>query len=118
MNRFTTLGLLGGLALTGALSATAVAQSSAKAQVDAAKARGMVGEQSDGFLGFVSAPGDAALQAAVREINTGRAQVYREAAERSGATAAAAGQAAFQQIQGRVPSGQYYRPVNGGWTRK
>jgi uncharacterized protein YdbL (DUF1318 family) len=117
MNRFTTLGLLAGaLALTGA--SVAVAQTSAKAQVDAAKARGVVGEQADGFLGFVSGDGDGALQAAVREINAGRAEVYREAAQRTGATPAAAGQAAFQQIQGRLPSGQYYRPLNGGWTRK
>ena len=117
MNRFTTLGLIAGaVALTGAT--VAVAQSSAKAQVDAAMAAGIVGEQADGFLGFVSGGGDAALQAAVREINSRRAEVYREAAERTGATAAAAGQAAFQQLQGRIPSGQYYRPMNGGWTRK
>ena len=117
MNRFTTLGLLAGaLALTGAT--VAVAQASAKAQVDAAKAQGVVGEQADGFLGFVSGGGDGALQAAVREINAGRAEVYREAAQRTGATPEAAGQSAFQQLQGRIPAGQYYRPLNGGWTRK
>ena len=117
MNRFTTLGLVAGaLALSGAT--VAIAQSSAKAQVDAAKAQGIVGEQADGFLGFVSGSGDAALQAAVREINAGRAEVYREAAQRTGATPAAAGVAAFQQIQARIPSGQYYRPPYGGWTRR
>ena len=117
MFRTTTIGLLAGaLALTA--GAAAVAQSSAKAQVDAAQARGVVGEQGDGFLGFVSGAGDAALQAAVREINEGRARVYREAAQRTGASEAAAGQSAAQQIQDRVPAGQYYRPLNGGWTRK
>ena len=117
MFRTTTFGLLAGaVALTAAT--VAVAQSSAKAQVDAAKARGAVGEQADGYLGFVAAPGDAALQAAVREINEGRAQVYRDAAQRTGASEAAAGQAAFQQILQRMPAGQYYRPLNGGWTRK
>lgn len=117
MNRFTTFGLIAGaLALTGAT--VAVAQSSAKAQVDAAKAAGIVGEQADGFIGFVSGGGDPALQAAVREINSRRAEAYREIADKTGATAAAAGQAAFQQLQGRIPAGQYYRPLNGGWTRK
>ena len=117
MFRTPTLAILAGaLALTA--GAAAIAQSSAKAQVDAAKARGVVGEQGDGFLGFVSGSGDAPLQAAVREINEGRAQVYREAAGRTGATPAAAGQAAFQQILSRLPAGHYYRPLNGGWTRK
>jgi uncharacterized protein len=113
----TTLGLIAGAVALAAV-APAVAQSSAKAQVDAAKAQGIVGEQADGFLGFVSGSGDAALTAAVREINEGRAQVYRDAAQRTGASAAAAGQAAFQQILARMPAGQYYRPLNGSWTRK
>ncbi len=121
MFRTSTLALAAGaLALSaGAVAiAPAWAQASAKAQVDAAKARGVVGEQADGFLGFVSGGGDPALQAAVREINEGRARVYREAAQRTGASEAAAGQSAAQQIQDRLPAGQYYRPLNGGWTRK
>lgn len=60
--------------------------SSAKALVDAAKAAGKVGEQADGFLGFVTTPADAALQAAVEEINAGRRRVYEETARRNGVT--------------------------------
>ena len=65
----------------------------AKALVDGAKARGSVGEQGDGLLGFVMAAADPALAAAVAEINAGRAQVYRETAARTGVTPDAAGQA-------------------------
>src|SRR5690606_40145663 len=81
-----------------ALAGAALAQSpQAKALVDQAKAQGVVGEQSDGFLGFVSGGGDAAVRSAVAEINAGRAQLYQSAAARNGVTPAAAGAAAFEQ---------------------
>jgi uncharacterized protein YdbL (DUF1318 family) len=103
-----------------ALPAAAVAQSAqAKAAVDSAKAAGIVGEQADGFLGFVSGGGDPALKSAVAEINAGRAKVYQEAATRSGATPAAAGASAFTTtIMPRVQPGQFYKPAGGGWTKK
>jgi len=93
--------------------------SQSKALVDNAKAAGLVGEQADGFLGFVKPASDAALKAAVDEINAGRAQIYREAAARNGVTPLAAGGAAFQTvILGKLKPGEYYRPEDGGWTRK
>ena len=89
-----------------------------KAAVDAAKAGGMVGEQADGFLGFVK-PGDAATQAAVSEINAGRAEVYQQAAGKNGVTPAAAGAAAFQSVvMGKLKTGEFYKPAGGGWVRK
>jgi uncharacterized protein YdbL (DUF1318 family) len=103
-----------------ALPVAAVAQTAQdKAVVDSAKAAGVVGEQSDGFLGFVSGAADPALRSAVAAINAGRAQVYREAAAKSGATPAAAGASAFvNAIQPRIQPGQYYKPNGGGWMRK
>jgi uncharacterized protein len=97
----------------------ASAQSDAsKMLVDGAKARGLVGEQGDGFLGFVMAAADPALAAAVAEINAGRAQVYRETAARTGVMPDAAGQATAQQLFARLPAGQYFKPLNGNWVRK
>lgn len=103
-----------------ALPVAAVAQSAdAKAAVDAAKSAGIVGEQADGYLGFVSGGGDPAVRSAVAEINAGRAQVYSEAAAKTGATPAAAGAAAFvNAIQPRIRPGQFYKPAGGGWTKK
>jgi uncharacterized protein YdbL (DUF1318 family) len=97
----------------------ASAQSEAsKMLVDSAKARGLVGEQGDGFLGFVVPPADPALAAAVAEINAGRGQVYRETAARTGVMPDAAGQATGQQLFARLPAGQYFKPLNGNWVRK
>lgn len=113
------------LALAASLGATvsfgalpALAQSAAaKAAVDAGKAAGTVGEQADGFLGVVSG-GDAATRAAVAEINAGRAAVYKDTAAKTGVTAEAAGQATAKQLYGRLAPGQYWKPLNGGWTKK
>jgi uncharacterized protein YdbL (DUF1318 family) len=103
-----------------ALPVAAVAQTAqAKAAVDTAKAAGIVGEQADGFLGFVSGAADPALRSAVAEINAGRAQVYREAAAKSGATPEAAGASAFvNAVMPRLKPGQYYKPNGGGWVKK
>ena len=100
-------------------STPVLAQSAAaKAAVDQAKARGAVGEQGDGYLGFVAASTDPMLAAAVAEINAGRMQVYRETAMRTGVTPEAAGQATAQQLFARLPAGQYFKPIDGNWVRK
>ena len=100
-------------------SVPATAQTAAqKAAVDAAKASGVVGEQGDGLLGFVNAPTDPMLAAAVAAINAGREQVYRDIAMKTNVTPQAAGQATAEQLFSRLPAGQFFRPINGNWTRK
>ena len=89
-----------------------------KAAVDAAKAAGTVGEQADGYLGFVSGSADGGVTAAVNEINAARANVYAETAAKSGVTRDAAGQATGAQLIGKVPGGQYFKPIGGAWTKK
>lgn len=103
-----------------ALPVAAVAQSaSAKSTVDAAKAAGAVGEQADGFLGFVMASADPAIKSAVAEINAGRAQLYSQAAAKNGVSPAAAGAAAFDTVvRAKLQPGDYYKPAGGGWVRK
>jgi len=89
-----------------------------KATVDAAKAAGTVGEQADGYLGYVNGSADAATTAAVSAINAGRASVYRQTAAKTGVTPEAAGQATGTQLLAKVPAGQYYKPLGGSWTKK
>jgi uncharacterized protein YdbL (DUF1318 family) len=112
---FIALALFAGLAV----ASPALAQSAAaKAAVDAAKAQGVVGEQGDGYLGFVSGQGDASVKAAVDEINAGRAKAYQDIAAKSGASPEAAGQATALQLFAKLPAGYYYRPLGGAWTKK
>jgi uncharacterized protein YdbL (DUF1318 family) len=119
MNRTDFFNVGAAVLLALAAAPPAIAQTAAaKAAVDAAKAAGIVGEQADGFLGFVK-PGDAAQQAAVAEINAGRAQLYREAAAKNNVSAQAAGASAYTNVvQARIKPGEYFKPAGGGWTRK
>jgi len=115
-----SLAMASGAFLTVVLpSVPATAQTAAqKSAVDAAKAAGAVGEQGDGYLGFVTPSTDPALAAAVAAINAGRRQVYQETAMKTNVSVDAAGQATAQQLFARLPAGQFFRPLNGNWTRK
>ncbi len=112
--------LLAAVMLSAALAAGAVgAQTPAdKATIDAAKSQGVVGEQADGFLGLVKAGAGPAVISAMQQINAGRAAAYRDTAAKTGVTADAAGQATAVQLRARLPAGEWYRPLNGAWTRK
>jgi len=103
-----------------AVPVAAYAQSaSTKATVDSAKAAGVVGEQADGFLGFVTGAADPAIKAAVAETNAGRAEIYQQAAAKNGVTPAAAGAAAFESVvKAKLRPGDFYKPAGGGWTKK
>lgn len=101
-----------GLAL--ALSGAAMAQGRT---ADSLRAAGQVGEQADGMMACVQSC-DVPTRQAVDAINARRAQAYREIAQRTGVTEAAAAQAAAQKVIAGLPSGQWYRPLGGGWTRK
>ncbi len=109
-----------GLGVAALISSSAKADTaSAKALIDIAKLRGLVGEQGDGFLGFVQGTAPAPdLQTAVNEINAGRAAVFRETAAKTGVSPDAAGQAVATQLINKLPVGQFYRPMGGVWTRK
>ena len=90
-----------------------------KALVDSAKAQGIVGEQADGFLGFVSPSSDAALKAAVDDINSGRRDLFSQAAAKNGVSVDAAGQSAFAtSIFPNLPAGYYYQDATGAWKKK
>jgi uncharacterized protein YdbL (DUF1318 family) len=90
-----------------------------KALVDAAKAKGVVGEQNNGYLGFVTPSSDAGLKAAVDEINAGRREVYAQAAAKNNVSADAAGISAFTNvILPKLAAGQYYQDGSGAWVKK
>ena len=108
-------------AVLAALAATPVAAYAmdAKSAVDAAKTDGVVGEQADGFLGFVKPSSDPALKAAVDEINSGRRALYQQAAAKNGVSPEAAGASAYTTVvQARIKPGEFFKPAGGGWTRK
>jgi uncharacterized protein YdbL (DUF1318 family) len=89
-----------------------------KVAVDAAKTAGVVGEQADGYLGLVKGAADGPTTAAVSEINAARGDVYAQTAAKTGVTRDAAGQATGAQLIEKMPGGEYYKALSGGWARK
>lgn len=109
------------IAALGVAAGAAFAQTpEQKALVDAAKGRGVVGEQADGYVGIrTPAEADAALRAAVEAMNAGRRQAYAERAAAAGTTAEVAGARMFEsQLLPRITSGQWYRNAAGQWVQR
>lgn len=97
----------------------APAAHAASAAIESAKASGIVGEQVDGYLGFVSgAAPDAALQAEVDENNIQRRNLYTQTASQQGVSVDAVAQIAGAQQVERAPAGQYVKDSTGAWIRK
>lgn len=107
------------IAALGVAAGAAFAQTSEqKALIDAAKSRGVVGEQADGFLGFRVPSADAPLTAAVTVTNHGRREVYARAAT-TGTTVEVAGARMFQtQLFQNIRTGQWYRNAQGQWVQR
>lgn len=87
--------------------------------LDDAKAAGIVGEQLNGYLGFVSGGASADVQRLVQDINLRRKDSYRAiVGDTPGATLAAVEALAGQKLIAKTPAGQYVQSSSGGWVRK
>ena len=94
-----------------------VALPAAANELDAAKAAGHVGEQSDGYLGV--APGaPSSAQGLVSRINEKRAVHYGEIAAKNQTNPSAVAARAGEKLTDRTPPGQWIRGANGQWTKR
>lgn len=103
------------LAFCISLPALAMNLEQAMSALGSAKAQGLVGEQTDGYLGVVKNSGQAADIAA--QINAARRAEYQKVASQSGARLGDVESLAGKKAIDRTPSGQYVQ-VNGQWVRK
>lgn len=88
----------------------------ASAIVEQAKDQCVVGEQADGYLGFV--PGknaDEALRREVRDINQQRKAYYADLARRNGVPIEVTATLTAEKLIGQARSGQCVRDQNGEW---
>ncbi len=107
-------------AIAGALLLAAPAQAQNNPEIAQALANGQIGEQADGYLGFV--PGaqiSADLRGRVDQINIQRRALYtRRAAERSVSVNEMAAAVACQVFQTRIAVGERYRTEQGQWLQR
>jgi len=106
--------------VAGALIATSAAAIDNNGPVDTALAAGVIGEQADGYLGFVRTPtaAQADLQRRINEINIRRRGVFNEAAKVNGETEdRVALLSALRQIT-KTPNGEYFQDTTQTWCVK
>lgn len=85
--------------------------------VEQALASGGIGEQWDGYLGFVTAPSPA-LKAAVDAINIKRRAAYTQVAAARNVTVEQFAQTTACSTLRAVKPGQAYKLKDGGWRRR
>lgn len=112
--------VLAAAALTAAALALAVPAMAQDAPLNQARAAGLIGEQADGYLGYV--PGasiSADLRGRVEQNNMQRRQLYtRRAAERSVSVNEMAAAVACEVFERRIAVGERYRDANGQWRQR
>jgi len=115
MIRALALAALAAATLT--FAAPVMAQSDPLAQ---ARASGLIGEQADGYLGYV--PGasiSADLRGRVEQNNLQRRQLYtRRATERNVSVNEMAAAVACEVFERRIAMGERYRDENGQWRQR
>lgn len=83
----------------------------------AARAAGQVGEQTDGYLGYPTAP-SAATRRLAEDINIKRKAVYAEKAQAAGATVEEYAFASGCQAIARTVAGEKYQAPDGSWQTR
>lgn len=100
-------------------SVTPVAQAAnSKTIVDAAKARGEVGEKADGYLGLVTGSASAEVEAAVNEINIRRKSYYTDLARGKNESVGDVAKVAAIALAKRAAPGAKLQTAEGRWITK
>lgn len=85
---------------------------------DEAKAKGLIGEQSNGYLGIVTSSPTADLKSLVSDINAKRKAAYANSAQKAGVERNVFEARMGQRLQDKTPKGQFIKLPNGKWKRK
>lgn len=83
--------------------------------LDSAKARGLVGENANGYIGAVQSTGE--VNALVKSINTQRKAHYQEISRKNGTPLGTVEKLAGEKLINRAPRGQYINRGS-GWVKK
>ena len=98
------------------LGCVATAQPLFALSLEEAKAKGLVGEKANGYLGVV-ASGSGEAQALTNEVNQKRRQAYEDIARRNGTSIGAVETLAGEKAVQNTKPGNFVEG-RGGWVRK
>ncbi|MEJ2308326.1 MAG: YdbL family protein [Gammaproteobacteria bacterium] len=101
--------------LTAFMLALLLATPALALDLDTAKARGLVGESSNGYIGAVQS--NAEVNALVRSINSQRKSHYQEISRKNGTSLSAVEKLAGDKLIRRASPGEYVNRGS-GWVKK
>lgn len=83
-----------------------------------AKARGLVGERRDGYVGYVVTPPGAEVKVVVKDVNNKRRAKFTDTAKRNNLHTDQVAQRFYQRAVAATASGHYYQDAGGAWLKK
>lgn len=86
--------------------------------LDQAKAKGLVGEASNGYLASVATSPDNTVKNLVTEINHKRKNAYKDKARKAGVALKVMETRIAERLQQRAAPGHYIQTANGQWKKK
>jgi len=95
----------------------ALPPAAAALDLETARARGLVGEQTDGYVGLVRGEGDEEVRRLVAEVNAKRRAHYEQIAKQQGAPVEAVASLAGAKLIERMPPGTWIGD-GGRWYQK
>lgn len=90
----------------------------AELSLDSAKAQGLVGEDSSGYLAAVDTAPSREVRTLINEINGKRREEYERIADSNNIEVSAVEQLAGKKAIQRTEPGGYIRIAGGAWQRK
>jgi len=120
-NKIMSAAIVGVLAL-GTVAALPVLGTSVHAQVSTAKAittqakaDGLIGEQLDGYIGFVNQDVSDEVRAAVNEINIKRKSIYTRTAREKNVSVSDVAGVTGEKLVAKAPMGEMVKLGDGLW---
>jgi hypothetical protein len=86
--------------------------------LDEAKASGLIGEKSNGYIGLVQNTAPAAIGTLVENVNAQRRERYQQIARENNITVEQVAQLAYARAVDATRSGHFVEDANGRWVRK
>ncbi|MEO9600525.1 YdbL family protein [Parasphingorhabdus sp.] len=115
VKKHKSLAVISGLLLTAVVTMPAMAQRNPA--YAAARASGVIGEKSDGYLGYVVAPSPA-IKALVEDINIKRKAAYTRKAQETNSTVEQFAFTSGCNLIMRTTAGEKYQTPSGGWETR
>ena len=89
----------------------------AAADLSTAKSAGLIGEQSDGYIGFVKAVPDD-VKNLVKDVNTKRKEIYQQIAKKQKISLSEVEKIGGNKAMNKTETGHYIKRPGEGWSKK